>query len=263
MHYVSMAQLSLELTQHQLDEFARLSGDDNPIHVDPEFAAGTRFGRTVAHGMHLFSLMDAGIARHIDPEFMVTSQSLMFSAPTFTDEPLTLRLDAVGDGTIDEELTDSEGNTTAHGSAVAALFEEPSDPEPGAAPAPYKGLEVGMSAIQVREFTPADVAAYTELVEDPRSRYHGPAPEIPRPLLGGLVSRLLGVDLPGPGTNWLKQRYWFHRQVTAPAEVTMTVAITRLRPEKSLVDLAAHGTVGGEVVVSGRTLVLAADVAPR
>ena len=32
-------------------DFAKLTGDFNPIHVDPEFAAGSHFGRTVAHGM--------------------------------------------------------------------------------------------------------------------------------------------------------------------------------------------------------------------
>ena len=38
-------------TQEEFDLFARISGDDNPIHVDPEFSARTRFGRTVSHGM--------------------------------------------------------------------------------------------------------------------------------------------------------------------------------------------------------------------
>jgi len=42
-------------TQADFDAFAAVSGDDNPIHVDPEFSAHTRFGRTVAHGMLLYS----------------------------------------------------------------------------------------------------------------------------------------------------------------------------------------------------------------
>jgi acyl dehydratase len=44
-------------TQADFDCFARLSGDDNPIHVDAEFSARSRFGRTVAHGLLLCSVL--------------------------------------------------------------------------------------------------------------------------------------------------------------------------------------------------------------
>ncbi len=45
----------LSFSQEDFHRFARLSGDHNPIHVDPDYAAGTRFGATVSHGMLLFS----------------------------------------------------------------------------------------------------------------------------------------------------------------------------------------------------------------
>lgn len=40
-------------TQTDFIRFAALSGDDNPIHVDPDFSAQTKFGQAVAHGMFL------------------------------------------------------------------------------------------------------------------------------------------------------------------------------------------------------------------
>ncbi len=42
------------LSQDDFLAFARLSGDENPIHTDALFSARTRFGRPVAHGMFLY-----------------------------------------------------------------------------------------------------------------------------------------------------------------------------------------------------------------
>jgi 3-hydroxybutyryl-CoA dehydratase len=40
-----------ELTQEKIDRYAEASGDHNPLHLDPQFAAQTQFGGTIAHGM--------------------------------------------------------------------------------------------------------------------------------------------------------------------------------------------------------------------
>lgn len=45
------------LTQAQLNAYADASGDHNPIHVDEEFARGTPFGGTIAHGMLVLALI--------------------------------------------------------------------------------------------------------------------------------------------------------------------------------------------------------------
>ncbi len=37
--------------------FARITGDDNPIHVDPAYAAETRFGKRIVHGVFLLALI--------------------------------------------------------------------------------------------------------------------------------------------------------------------------------------------------------------
>lgn len=41
---------SITISQAMIDAYAAISGDFNPVHVDPEFAAGTPFGQTIAHG---------------------------------------------------------------------------------------------------------------------------------------------------------------------------------------------------------------------
>ena len=78
-------------TQAEFDAFAQLSGDDNPIHVDSAFAAKTRFGRTVAHGMFLYSTICGVLNRHF-PSTVQLEQQLMFPTPTFANEPLEIRI---------------------------------------------------------------------------------------------------------------------------------------------------------------------------
>lgn len=78
-------------SQAEFELFARISGDDNPIHVDPAFSARTRFGRTVAHGMMLYSLVWGHLRRVLGPVEEV-GQSLMFPAPSYAGE--ALRIDA-------------------------------------------------------------------------------------------------------------------------------------------------------------------------
>jgi acyl dehydratase len=46
-----------EVTQAEVSGFADLSGDHNPIHLDPEFAQGTPFGTTIVHGYFTLSLV--------------------------------------------------------------------------------------------------------------------------------------------------------------------------------------------------------------
>jgi acyl dehydratase len=45
------------ITQEQVDRFADLTGDHNPIHLDPEYAAGTPFGGTIVHGYLTLALV--------------------------------------------------------------------------------------------------------------------------------------------------------------------------------------------------------------
>jgi acyl dehydratase len=45
------------ITQDEVTAYAELSGDTNPVHLDPVFAAGTPFGGTIVHGYLTLSLV--------------------------------------------------------------------------------------------------------------------------------------------------------------------------------------------------------------
>ena len=252
---------AMVFAQSEFDESARLSGDINPIHVDPEFAGRTRFGRTVAHGMHLFATLQAAIARATGESVRLLSQEFVFSAPTVTGDPLVARLQPASDKTIREEITDSSGAVTTSGLATLGDPDQDYPPPATLTVSPgYKGLEVGMSASRTRRFARSDVADFVRLVHDPNPLFAGEDPELPPGLLTGMDSWVLGVDLPGRGTNWLKQRHFFHRSIAVPVEVTSTVTITRIRPEQGLINLATRCTTSAGPISSGEALVLAVDV---
>jgi len=95
MSQVSQARLVRSFSQADFDRFARLSGDDNPIHTDPEFSARTRFGRPVAHGLLLCSVLRA-LIEELAPGGRLTDQSVMFPDPTYASEPMRFAVTVTG-----------------------------------------------------------------------------------------------------------------------------------------------------------------------
>jgi 3-hydroxybutyryl-CoA dehydratase len=114
---------------------------------------------------------------------------------------------------------------------------------------------VGDSAALQRSFSRDDLADYAGLVGG------APLDEVPPALVGGLFSRLLGTELPGRGTNWMKQRLTFHAQARVGELLTASVEIVRLRPDKSLVNLRTRciGT-RGRIICDGEALVMAREM---
>jgi acyl dehydratase len=51
------------LTREDVDTFADLTGDDNPIHVDADYAADTQFGKPIVHGVLLLGIISKVLGR--------------------------------------------------------------------------------------------------------------------------------------------------------------------------------------------------------
>ena len=111
-------------SQDEFDRFAALSGDDNPIHVDPAFSARTRFGRTVSHGMLLYTKV-YGLVGRIWPDAAHVAQSLMFPHPAYAGEPLSI---VITPDAGDPDLLHMEVSRKADGTKVLVAecrLEEP------------------------------------------------------------------------------------------------------------------------------------------
>lgn len=78
------------ISDEMVRAFAELSGDTNPVHLDDTYAAGTRFGRRIAHGMIAAGLISATLANDLPgPGTVYLSQSLQFKAPVYPGDTIT------------------------------------------------------------------------------------------------------------------------------------------------------------------------------
>jgi 3-hydroxybutyryl-CoA dehydratase len=87
------ASLSKTIDDDAIRAFANASGDHNPLHLDEEFAKGTRFGKRIAHGMLSASLISAVIAHDLPGQGSIyLGQTLQFVAPVFPGDTVTARV---------------------------------------------------------------------------------------------------------------------------------------------------------------------------
>ena len=119
---------SKTFTNEDVRAFAELTGDHNPVHLDDEYTAGTRFGRRVAHGMLAASLISATLANDLPGRGTVyLGQQLQFTAPVFPGDEVTARVTVtkVRDDkpvvTLDTVCTNQRGETVIKGEAVVML----------------------------------------------------------------------------------------------------------------------------------------------
>ena len=93
--------MSAEITKVTADNdiraFAALTGDDNPVHLDEDFAKTTRFGGRIAHGMLTASLISAVIGTRLPgPGCIYVEQVLRFKAPVRIGDEVTARVTVSG-----------------------------------------------------------------------------------------------------------------------------------------------------------------------
>jgi 3-hydroxybutyryl-CoA dehydratase len=118
-----------EITDELVRQFAAVSGDHNPIHLDEEFAAKTRFGRRIAHGALSAAFISAVLGSEFaERKIVYLSQTLKFTAPTFLGDTITatatvakIREDR-GIVFLDTVCTNQHGERTVVGEAVVMIL---------------------------------------------------------------------------------------------------------------------------------------------
>ncbi|MDR2198817.1 MAG: MaoC family dehydratase [Deltaproteobacteria bacterium] len=88
---------SVEITGELIKSFAELTGDFNPIHLDPDYAAKSFFKKRIAHGLLPVSFIGAIFGTALPgPGSIYLNQSVVFTAPVFLGDTITVRAEVVG-----------------------------------------------------------------------------------------------------------------------------------------------------------------------
>ncbi|MCY1260208.1 (R)-specific enoyl-CoA hydratase [compost metagenome] len=82
--------------EREIQLFAEVSGDRNPVHLDADYAAGTLFKERIAHGMLSGALISAAIATTLPgPGSIYIGQTLSFTRPVKLGDSLTVELEVL------------------------------------------------------------------------------------------------------------------------------------------------------------------------
>jgi 3-hydroxybutyryl-CoA dehydratase len=88
------ASITKEVTEDDIASFARITGDYNRVHIDPEFASRTRFKGRIAHGMLSAGLISAVLGTKLPGSGCIyLSQNLRFVRPVRIGDTLTAEVE--------------------------------------------------------------------------------------------------------------------------------------------------------------------------
>ncbi|MBX0287701.1 CBS domain-containing protein [Halomicroarcula sp. F28] len=123
---------SKTLSENDIERFAEVSGDTNRLHLDAEFAEGSRFGRRIAHGTLVSGIISAALAR-LPGLTIYLSQELSYRGPVDIGDRVTAHCEVVEQlkenrFRLATAVDDGDGNCVVEGDAVVI-----SDPIPDSA----------------------------------------------------------------------------------------------------------------------------------
>jgi acyl dehydratase len=90
------ARRTMTLTAEHVRIYSDLTGDRNPLHVDPEFTAGTRFKKLIVQGGLTTGLLHALVAMDLPgPGSVFLEQKWRFTSPVFIDDTITAEVEVL------------------------------------------------------------------------------------------------------------------------------------------------------------------------
>lgn len=84
------------VTDEMVRKFAEITGDDNPVHLNEEYAATTIFKKRISHGILVLGLISAVLGREFPgPGTIYLNQNALFRKPVYLDEVITIVIEVL------------------------------------------------------------------------------------------------------------------------------------------------------------------------
>ncbi len=118
---------TIQITDKMVRQFAEMSGDFNPIHLDDEYAKSTRFKKRIAHGMILGALVSRFLNEKIGSGGIYLAQTLKFTNPVYIDDMITFDFEIMklhktrGFGIVETIAKNSSGEVVMKGEATIMM----------------------------------------------------------------------------------------------------------------------------------------------
>jgi len=123
-------EFTVKITEEMLVDFARISGDYNPLHMDDVYAKSTKFKKRVVHGMLLSTFLSRMVGMHLPGQkALYLSQDLKFKNPGFIGDTIKVigKVMAISEGlkliTLETVIQNQDDQVLVKGEAQVSYLE--------------------------------------------------------------------------------------------------------------------------------------------
>lgn len=120
-------EISKQISEEDITKLIEISGDDNPLHTDEEFARRTIFKGRIAHGILSAALVSAALTKLFGPGNLWLTQTIRYTFPVRIGDTVTAKLritsiDARGVATVETNVVNQDGRVVLEGTAESKIM---------------------------------------------------------------------------------------------------------------------------------------------